>query len=77
MLLSLTRKKIDELSMVINALDNDPSTAIAINFEATGYEYKNELLQLSVINFRGDIFLIAILNPKNTKSGQKLKRKTE
>ena len=29
------KKKIEELSIVINALDNDPSTAIAMNFEAT------------------------------------------
>lgn len=60
-------EKIDELSMVINALDNDPSTAIAINFEATGYEYKNELLQLSVINFRGDILFNSYFKPKKHK----------
>lgn len=61
------KKKIDELSMVINALDNDPSTAIAINFEATGYEYKNELLQLSVINFRGDILFNSYFKPQKHK----------
>lgn len=49
------KKKIEELSIVINALDNDPSTAIAMNFEATGYEYEDELLQLSIINFKGNI----------------------
>lgn len=53
--------------MVINALDNDPSTAIAINFEATGYEYKNELLQLSVINFRGDILFNSYFKPQKHK----------
>lgn len=63
--------------MVINALDNDPSTAIVMNYEATGYKTGDELLQLSIINFKGDILFNSYFKPKNTKSGQKLKRKTE
>lgn len=63
------------MSIVINALDNDPSTAIAMNFEATGYEYEDELLQLSIINFKGNILFNSYFKPKNTKSGQKLKGK--
>ena len=61
------KKKIDELSMVINALDNDPSTAIAMNFEATGYEYGDELLQLSIINFKGDILFNSYFKPQKHK----------
>ena len=59
------KKKIDELSMVINALDNDPS-----KLEMNYYNYQSS-------TSKGIFFLTAILNPKNTKSGQKLKRKTE
>lgn len=61
------KKKIEELSIVINALDNDPSTAIAMNFEATGYEYEDELLQLSIINFKGDILFNSYFKPKKHK----------
>ena len=61
------KKKIEELSIVINALDNDPSTAIAMNFEATGYEYEDELLQLSIINFKGNILFNSYFKPKKHK----------
>lgn len=55
------------MSIVINALDNDPSTAIAMNFEATGYEYEDELLQLSIINFKGNILFNSYFKPKKHK----------
>ena len=61
------KKKIDELSMVINALDNDPSTAIVMNYEATGYKTGDELLQLSIINFKGDILFNSYFKPKKHK----------
>lgn len=61
------KKKIEELIIIINALDNDPSTAIAMNFEATGYEYEDELLQLSIINFKGDILFNSYFKPKKHK----------
>lgn len=68
------KKKIEELSMVINALDNDPSTAIAMNFEATGYEYGDELLQLSIINFKGDILFNSYFKPKKHKEWTKTEK---
>lgn len=53
--------------MVINALDNDPSTAIVMNYEATGYKTGDELLQLSIINFKGDILFNSYFKPKKHK----------
>ena len=61
------RKKIEELSIIINALDKDLSTAIAMNFEATGYEDEDELLQLSIINFKGDILFNSYFKPQKHK----------
>lgn len=61
------KKKIEELSMIIRLLDEDPSEIIVMNYEATGYKTGDELLQLSVINFKGDILFNSYFKPKKHK----------
>ena len=53
--------------MIIRLLDEDPSEIIVMNYEATGYKTGDELLQLSVINFKGDILFNSYFKPKKHK----------
>lgn len=61
------KEKINELCMIIKLLDEDPSEIIVMNYEVTGYKIGDELLQLSVINFKGDILFNSYFKPKKHK----------